>query len=873
MRWWRKQNELDAELESHIRMAMEDRVARGEEPSAARREVEHELGNVALAKDVAREAWGWLWLEWLLQDLRYALRQLRKSPGFAATLVFVLAAGIGANTTIFSFVNALLLRPPAVRDRGRLVELMLRNDKNSGLERYFGLSYPAYVYYREHNQGFAGMLAFDGDPLVVSWSNGGQGQQTRGQLVSGNFFGVMGVTPVLGRDFLPEEDRVPGQHPVIVVSHAFWQQQLGGERAAIGRALVLNGTPFTIIGVAPANFDGILIGNQPDFWAPLAMTTALRRDPHYLEGRDLFWLFGVGRLKPGITREQAQTEFDVLSRGLRQEDPKSQKDLNASVFPVQLIPSPYRGYVAAFTGILMVVVGLVLLIACANAANLLLARAVTRRHELAVRAALGAGRGRLMCQALTESVLLSLISGIFGLLIAFWTVPLLLKLKPASIPVSIDVPLDWRVFCFAFVLSVFTGMIFGIVPALRSPRRDLVPALRDEVQMAGPRRAWLRDALVIAQITVCLVLLIGAGLCVRSLVNARSIDPGFDTHDLVLARLDPGALGYTETQSREFYQELLDRVRALPGVKSASITNYLPLSTTRLSLGVSVDGYQPPSGQKEFAVQTMYVRPEFFQTMGISMLGGRDFNQRDNDSAIHGVVINEAMAEQFWRGRSAIGQHFKSGEQTLEIIGVVKTGKYQSLSEEPQPFMYCLMDSPRMATLVVRTHGDEGTVLASIRKEVRMIDPNVVPIDMATMSQYMALPLFPARTTGLLLSAFGVTALLLAVAGLYGVISYSVSQRTHEIGLRMALGADQRTVLRLILRQGAWLTLVGIGAGLLLSLAATRVLSGLLYGVKATDPVTFAGVALLLIAVAMASCYLPARRAAATEPMQALRLE
>jgi predicted permease len=847
-------------------------VARGEDTSAARRDVERELGNVALMKDVTRETWGWVWLERLLQDLKYAFRQLRKAPGFAVTLVFVLALGIGANTTIFSLVNALLLRPPAAADAAHLVELMLRNAKHSGIESYLPLSYSSYVYYRDHNRAFSGMLAFDGDPLPVSWSNGSQGQQMHGQLVSGNFFGVLGVKLVLGRDFLPEEDGVPGKHPVIVISHAFWQQQFGGDRTAIGRTLVLNGTMFTIVGVAPASFTGILIGDQPDFWTPLAMTTAIRRDTRYLESRDSFWLFAVGRLKPGVIRTQAQADLDLLSAALGQDDPKNQ-NLTAAIFPVQLVPGPYRGYVAAFTGILMVVVGLVLLIACANAANLLLARAVIRRHELAVRSALGAGRGRLVCQALTESVMLSLISGVFGSLIAFWTVPLLLRLKPASIPVSIDASLDWRVFCFAFLLSVFTGVVFGMVPALRSPRRDLVPALRDEVRMASPRRAWLRDSLVIAQITVCLVLLIGAGLCVRSLLNARSIDPGFKTHDLVLAQLDPGSMGYTEAQDREFYQQLLDRVRALPGVRSASISNYLPLGTTRQSQGISVDGYQPPPGQKEFEVQTMFVRPEFFKTMGIAILGGRDFTLRDNDSVIDGVVINDAMARRFWPGRSAIGQRFKSDNKTLEVIGVVTTGKYQSLSEEPQPFLYRLLDSSMRATLVVRTQGDEWAVLRGIRKEIRTIDPNVVPIDMETISQYMALPLFPAHTTGVLLSAFGVTALLLAVAGLYGVISYSVSQRTHEIGLRMALGADQRTVLKLILRQGARLTLIGIGVGLLLSFAATRVLSGLLYGVKATDPITFVGITLLLILVALASCYLPARRAAATEPMQALRLE
>jgi predicted permease len=521
----------------------------------------------------------------------------------------------------------------------------------------------------------------------------------------------------------------------------------------------------------------------------------------------------------------------------------------------------------------MAAVGLVLLIACANAANLVLARATTRRRELAVRSALGASRFRIIRQALTESLMLSMMGGAGGLLVAYRSIPALLSLTPATIPVSIEAPLDWRVFVFAFITSLLSGIAFGVMPALRSTRRDLLPALKDERQLAGPRRSRLRDSIVVAQITVCLVLLISAGLCVRSLFNARSIDPGFSTHNIAVARLAPGSLGYSEAQDRQFYQQLLERVRALPGVSSASLSDYLPLGSSRSVQGVKIDGVNPAPGQESIPIQVAAVAPDFFNTMGVPVLNGRDFSPQDIQPGAGKVIVNQAMAAHYWPGRNPIGQHFKDDKQTVEIVGVVKTGKYRSLSEDPLDFMYLPLGSQSEEFLVVRTRTGEEAALGEIRRVIQSLDPNVVPMEMESISQYMALPLFAAHTTGVLLALFGSVALLLATIGLSGVVSYSVSQRTNEIGVRMALGADRLDLVRLILKQGMRLTGIGILIGLVLSFATTRVLAGLLYGIKADDPLTFASVALFLGAVAFISCYVPARRAASIDPMKSLRAE
>jgi predicted permease len=859
--------EMRLHLEERTEQLMRDGMSRKEAEQAARRA----FGNRRVIEERSREIWQWSTLESIWADLRYALRQLRKSPGFTFTVLVSLALGLGANTTIFTFVNALLFLPPPVKEPSRLVEVMQRDPKASGIESFLPLSYPGYSNLRDQNHTLSGFAAFDGDPGPVSWRNAGQGTLLHGQLVSGNFFSVAGIQPLLGRPFLPDEDRAGAALPVMVVSYSFWKQQLGADRSIIGHALTLNGTSYTIVGVAPSSFTGVLIGTNPDFWAPLAMAPVFTQDAQRLTNESGFWLFGLGRLKPEASKPQAQADLTVLTRALHRPNGDDVRD--AAVYPVDLVPGPYRGYVAAFTGLLMAVVALVLVIACANAANLLLARAIMRRRELAVRSSLGATRFRIVRQMLTESALLSVAGGAAGILLTRWSIPLLLSLKPASIPLTIEAPLDWRVFSFALLLSLCVGILFGIAPALRTPRFELMSALKDEAQLAGPRRSWLRDSIVSLQIAVCLVLLIGAGLCVRSLFNARSIDPGFSTHNVVLAQIDPESLGYSKQQQHLFYQQLLDRVRALPGIDSVSLTSSLPLGTQRLSQPATIDGFTPPRGQPGVFVQTALVAPGFFSTMGIPILNGHDLSSTVAHPGFSQVVVNEAMAKRFWPGKNPVGQHFKVMDTAMETVGVVKTGKYRSLNEDPQPFMYRPFDFTSQAYLVAHSPSDAQAALDEISRTVRELDPNVVPTDMESIKQYMALPLFAAHTTGVLLASFGAVALLLATIGLSGVVSYSVSQRTNEIGVRMALGADRLDVVRLILKQGMRLTMIGILIGLALSFAATRVLADLLYGIKPLDPLTFAAVSLFLAAIAFVSCYVPAHRAASIDPMKSLRAE
>jgi predicted permease len=815
----------------------------------------------------------------LLQDLKFGCRMLIKNPAFTAIAVLSLGLGIGANTTIFTFVNALLFRPPAVESPGQLLAVWNRNVKASGLDQFMPLTFPDYLYFRDNNKVFSGLLAFDGDPLPVSWSKSGEGEKVQGGLVSGNYFSVAGVKLILGRAFTPAEDGTPGVHPVVVLSHAFWKERLGADPQVLGKTFNFNGTNFTAVGVAPAGFNGLLIGMGPDFWAPLAMTVAITRDQNFLTSRDASWLLVAGRLKPETTAAQAQAEFTVLSRHLQRAYPESNKDLEASVFALNLVPTPFRGYVAAFTGLLMAVVGLVLLIACANAANLLLAQATARRREMAIRAALGAGRGRLIRQTLIESTLVAVLGGCAAFIMASWIAPALLALAPPDLPLKLEVPIDWRVFAFTLVVSLATGFFFGIAAALRGAKMDVGSALKDEWGIGGYRRSRLRGSLVVAQIAVCLVLLISAGLCVRSLLNAQSIDPGFDTQQVVISVLDPGSMGYSEQKGRMYYQQLVERVQALPGVTSASLAGYLPLTTQEQTLAVDPEGVPSQPGGKQNIINATDVGPGYFGTMNIPLLRGREFTAHDGLGSPSVGIINEELAKRFWPGQDPIGRRVIEGgpesHQLMEVVGVVKTGKYRMLSEAPRPFLFrpLLQDYHSKCTLVVRAAGDPHGMLSAVRREVQALDPTVVPFDLETMKEYMAFPLFPARTTGLLLGAFGFLALVLAVAGLYGVMAYAVSQRTREIGVRMALGAVPRDVLRLVVGHGMVLTLIGIGIGLAGAFAATRVLSSLLYGISATDPSTFVLVPLALAGVALAASYIPARRATKVDPMVALRYE
>lgn len=808
---------------------------------------------------------GDLWL-----DIRHGLRTLAKSRGMTALVVLTLALGIAVNGVVFSYVNALLLRPATgVPSPGRLIELMEQNRKATGIERFLPLTYPDYLYYRDHAKTLSGLIVFDGDPEGVTWNRDGNGEVVQCQIVSGNFFSVLGVMASAGRTITPADDD-PGAEPVITISNSFWRDRLGSDPNAIGKRLLLNGVGYRIEGVMPAGFEGLEIAIEPDFWVPMAMAEKITRDTGRLASWDSYWLFGVGRLKAGGEISQGRAEMNVLAEQIARLHPETHKDMGAVVYPQTLVPGPFRGYVGAFTGLLMVVVALVLGIACTNAANFMLARGVARSREMAIRSAMGASRGRLVRQVLVESTLLAGVSGCFALLLEHWAAPLLMSLKPSSLPIKIEVPTDWRVIAFTATVSLITGIVFGLAPALRGARTDLTPALKADSQGGSVRTSRLRTVLVVAQVATCAVLLVGAVLCVRSLLNARSMDPGFDVKQVAVATIDPGSVGYDESQRHAFYERLLGHVENLPGVTAASWVNHLPLSAAREQGSVSTGS---GSNVRTVSLDVLRVGSRYFEAMGIALSRGRAFTMKESQKP--GVaIINEVMARQLWPGRDPVGQQVKiRGDAGVPVVGVVKAGKYRTLGEDPLPVVYLPVGDMPRETLVVRTAGDPRHVVDSIRRAIHDVDPNLAATDLETMEQFMSLPLFPARVTGIALGTLGMLALVLAVGGLYGAISYTMSQRTREIGLRVALGAERKHVARLVLSYGLGIAGLGVAVGIAAAFGATRVLASLLYGIRADDATTLVGVSIGLIGVTLLACYLPARRAMSVNPLVALRYE
>jgi len=869
----RDDQDLDGEIQVHIALLKERYVRQGMSAQDAHRAARIQFGNVTILKERRRAQRSFLSPAEIWGDIRFGMRMIMKQPGSNAAVVVALALGIAMTAAVFSFVNALLLRPPAgVKATGRLLEIWLHQRDSTGVQSYFPFTYPDYTDYRDHSRSLEGLLAFDGDGTRAIWNRAGEGQVIQGQVVSGNFFSLLGVTAALGRTISNADDQPGSPQLVVVLSHSFWERQFGADPSVVGRTLVLNGATFNIIGVAPAGFTGMVVAADPDFWAPLTAQEQFTHDKGRLTDRHGYWLIVAGRMKAGVDAVQAQAEMHVLAHRAELDHPDTNKNLDATVYAATLVPGPYRGYVRAFTGLLLAIFALVLLIACTNAASLLLARATHRAREMAIRSALGAGRARLIRQILVESLLLSSMAGMAGVLLAWWLARLLLGLKPPSLPVTLEVPLDWRVLLFAVLVSLATGVVFGIVPALRCARVEAAPVLKEETKSAGLRKSRLRSLLLIGEIAACVVLLACAALCVRSLMHANSIDPGFDTRNIAVATLDPEALGYSPEKIAAFYRQMLDHVRALPNVTAASYVNHLPLGTSReqTSLGRTFD-----KASDQIPTDVFRVGSGYFSAMGVLLLRGRDFTQKESEDEEPGVaIVNEALARKLWPGEDPIGQRIAfGGEKTTgEVIGVVKDGKYRTLGEEPIRVVF-RGQMPPMRTLVLRTSGDSRSVLEALRHEVQVVDPMMAATDVQTIEEYMALPLFPARTTGLLLGASGVLAVVLTAIGLFGVIAYVVSQRTHEIGVRMALGARRTDVMKLVMRQGLYVTMIGLGIGLAAACAAGRLLSPLLYGIGANDPMTLAGVAVGLAAVVMLACYLPARRAMLVDPSVALRYE
>lgn len=817
----------------------------------------------------------------LLQDLRFAFRQMAQRPGFTLFAVLSLALGIGVNSSIFSIVDAFLLRDlPAARP-DELVEVYV-GDK--GGFRYGTASYPQLVDLREGGREVAEIAAFN--LTVAAHDLGRRTELLFGEMVSGNYFEFLGIRPALGRSFLPEEDATRGTHPVAILGHDLWRRRFGGDPRVIGRTVKLNGIHFTVVGVAPAKLKGSFPGVVSDFWIPLQMTDAMEETPS-LTNRYARSLFVQGRLRRGVTLAQAQARFATVARRMAAAWPKEDGKVEITLVPsreVALNPQ-IDGPVLGVAAGLMAIVGLVLLIACSNIANLLLVRASERRREIAVRLALGAGRGRLIRQLLTESLLLAGFGGLAGLLLAFWTARLIVSFKPPiALPLSIDVRLDLRVLAFTFALSVVTGLVCGLAPAFRASRPDLVSALKDDSAGGGSRhrRLGLRNLLVIGQVAISTVLLIGAGLFLRSLGKAQSIDPGFRLRRGAAIQVVVGLGGaYDEAEGRVFFQRLLERARALPGVRSAALAEHLPLGLNIHSSSVEAEGRPKPKEGEGFPVDVVSVGPGYFETLGISIPRGRAFDDRDDLSgrdAFFVAMVNETAARRLWPGEDPVGKRLRftgEGRSWMTVIGVAEDGKYRTLGEEPRSFVYqpSLQDYSSFQTLILAGDGDERALLNEARRLLDEMDPNVPIFDQKTMTEHLSVMLFPARLAAALLAAFGALGLVLASIGLYGVVAASVARQTREVGVRMAMGAQRRDVLRLVLREGMVLTGTGLAAGLGLAFAGARLLRTLLYGIGTGDPLTYAGVAAVLTAVALCANLVPARRATKVDPLVALRYD
>jgi predicted permease len=812
-------------------------------------------------------------METFWQDLRYSLRTLLKRPGFTLVVVTTLALGIGANATIFTWIKAVLLASlPGIEQPEKLVEIWGATHNNSALSS----SYVDYLDYRDQNKVLSGLVAHQVLPLNLGRSE--KPERVSGAIVSGNYFDVLGIKALIGRTFLPEEDRTPNTHPVVVIGYGLWKRRFGADPNVVGRTITLNEHDFIVIGVAPKEFGSPFAGLALDVWTPVMMKDYVAR-PHFsLTDRGSRWLMVMGRLKPGATVPQAQANIAAIAAHLEKEYPQTNEQFGVAVYSVMESPFSLKQNMRPALAVLMAAVAVVLLIACANVANLLLVRAASRRKEIALRLALGGSRGRLVRQMLTESFVLASLGAALGLVIAFWTARSLAAfLPPYASRASFDTRPDTVVFAFTLGLTVITTLLFGLAPTMHASKQDLVTAMKDNTATVGrgPRKVSLRNALVITQLALSMVALISAGLFVRSLREAYKADPGFDPHGVLLASFDPFLSGYDESRGREFYRRLVERVRTVPGIVSATLARRLPLTDGGIAFAaVTIDGYAPAKDE-DMRLNYETVGPQYFQTMRIPFVHGRDFDERDQEGARGVVIINERMAERYWPGGDALGRRLKLTKDWLEIVGIAKDVKNRSLSEAPQPFLYLplLQDYRSNMILVARTSVEPEKMFQPVRVEVAALDPVIPMFGVKTLEEHVGISLFLPRMAATLLSIFGLLALSLAAVGLYGVMAYSVSQRTRELGIRVSVGAERRDIFKLILGQGLALSIVGLLGGLVTALAVTRLTAKLLYGISATDPVTFIVIALLLLCVTLLACYFPARRATRVDPIIALRTE
>lgn len=810
----------------------------------------------------------------ILQDIRYGIRMLRKSPSISIVATIALALGIGANTAIFSVVNAVLLRPLPFPDSDALMSVF-EKDQTRGLARG-SYSYPNFFDLREQNHVFEHIAAYHDNDFIMT--GGGDPVRLQGGVVTADLFPVLGVSPVLGRTFSPDEDKPTETGRVVVLSQRLFANRFNSDASILNKQITLDGKSYTIIGVMPHGFE-FPIQNEPlDLWTTIA-DDAAGASPATAQ-RGAHFLHLIARLKQGVTQVQAQADVDTIAARLEQQypDTNTHKGIQVESALTALV-----GDIRPALLILLGAVGCVLLIACANVANLQLARAMTRHKEISIRSALGASRARLVRQLLTESILLSLAGGALGLGLAVWWSDLLITLGKKDIPRAIQVGLDWRVLGFTLVVSVLTGVIFGLVPALHSAKTELTESLKEGRGAGGSaRHNRIRGVLVVVELAVAVVLLVGAGLLIQSLWLLRHVSSGLKSQNVLTFNVAVPEVRYSSEKQARFYRDLLTRVRTLPGVQSASAILPLPLSGDRFQISFQIDG-RPVAPKDQPSADMFVTEANYFRTMGIPILNGRDFEDRDEHKSTPVVIVTDTFARQFFPGENPIGKRIKPGIASWEdekpamreIVGVVADIRNRALNTEPKPAYYLPQSQVpfNQLILVMKTAGDPNSLITSATREVRLMDQELPVFGVKTMDEYIAGSVAAPRFNTTLLSIFAAVALVLTVIGLYGVMSYSVAQRTNEIGIRMALGAQTRDVLKLIVRQGFQLVLIGLVLGLAGALALTRLLSSLLFGVKTKDPATFVAIAVLLALVSLLACYVPAWRATKVDPLEALRYE
>ncbi|HEY2798710.1 MAG TPA: ABC transporter permease [Thermoanaerobaculia bacterium] len=868
----RRDAELDEEIATHLRLAEAERIARGESPEQAAAAARRELGNLALIKEHTRESWGGLWLERLGQDLHYAIRMLRRSPGFAILAVFCLTAGIGANAAVSSWIEGILLRPYALvsgQDRMLVLVGRVRGDPD-----HDGLSWPDFADLRRSATLFESIVTDKITGTVLA--TGDHAERVSGQIVSANYFDAIGVPPFLGRGFEPQEESGRNAHPVVVIGYRMWRDRFGGDPAILGKTQRMNGVEHTIVGVAPEGFTGTFVGYPMQFWVPVSMQETFDLGGYKLEDRGARWIESFARLRPGVTRAQAQEEISAIAKRLEREYPETDRGREVELAPLWRNPFDGASRLSLTLRIAAVVALFVLLIACANVSNLLLVRALARRREMTIRLALGASRRRLVRQLLTEGLLISILAAAGGILVAYAGRGLLARVLPSrGVVLSLPASVDWRVLMLSAALCLATTLLFGLVPAASAGRIDLAASIRTETGgvVGGRGRTRLRSGLVLLQVSVTFVLLIGAGLLVRSLHALRSAAPGFSTDGVLLCTLDFSSAGYDGARARSFQNELLDRVRLAGGVQAAAYARIPPFSYTSYSASpITIDGYAAAPDEQP-APEYDEVSPGFFSTLGIPLLSGRDFALSDGDSSGPVAIVNEAMARRYWPRSDPLGGVFHLEGRTVRVVGVAKTTSYASLQEMPRPFYYVPLGQSlaSIVALHVRTGMRPAAAVAMVKREVHALDPGLTPYRVVTMREQVDLKSDTQRMALTLIGVFGVLALVLATLGLYGVMSYSVSQSQRELGVRMALGAKASDLLRLVLRNGILITAGGLALGAAAALGSTRLLGNLLYGVGPRDPLVFAGALLVMAIAALLACLVPARRAARIDPVRALR--